>query len=397
MKRALFVFGVLIALHSPVAALDDGAFEQALSLAAEKRYPEAREMLEPLLRREPGNPRARLLHGILRVREGRLSEAIEAFETLRNDFPEMSEPYNNLAVLHAMEGRLEVAREILLATLERRPNAVAYANLGDVYAKLSQRAYERARALDAGDDPRPQREMDTTPVLPASPDSPPAASRGGRPPEPREPVAGPAATAEDGAPSAAGAGEPGHAAESRELAAASPDGLSGPGESREAAGTPPGAPDTTAVAGRCARVGGFPDRRAVADAALWLQSNGVEVVEVRHEERQVASTYRIYLPPIESREEAVGKLREIRARGVRDVALIRDGEFAGGISFGIYRKADNLHRRVAELDRLGYTVKSHPVDVEAVEEYTIRARTGMLDPAWAARFPGTVIRTVDCG
>ena len=128
----------------------DGAFERALLLAAEERDPEAREVLDPLLQRDPDHTRARLLHGVLRAREGRVGHAIEIFETLRRDHPDMSEPYNNLAVLYTVEGRLDDARRILLESLERRPDAVTWVNLGEVYAKLAHDANERARELDAG-------------------------------------------------------------------------------------------------------------------------------------------------------------------------------------------------------------------------------------------------------
>ena len=127
----------------------EGAFERALLLTAEERHSEAREVLDPLLQRDPNHTQARLLHGVLRAREGRVGDAIEIFETIRRDHPDMSEPYNNLAVLYAVEGRLDDARRILLESLERRPDAVTYANLGKVYARLAQDANERARELDA--------------------------------------------------------------------------------------------------------------------------------------------------------------------------------------------------------------------------------------------------------
>ena len=130
--------------------VDEGAFERALLLAAEERDSEAREVLDPLLQQDPTHTRARLLHGVLRAREGRVGHAIKVFETLKRDNPDMSEPYNNLAVLYTVEGRLDDARKILLESLERRPDAVTYANLGAVYEKLAHDANERARELDAG-------------------------------------------------------------------------------------------------------------------------------------------------------------------------------------------------------------------------------------------------------
>ena len=128
----------------------EDALGRALSLAIEERHSEAREILDPLLERDPGNTRARVLHGVLRAREGRVKDAIEVFEQLKRDNPDMPEPYNNLAVLYTVEGRLDDARRVLLESLERRPDPITYASLGEVYTKLARDANERARELDAG-------------------------------------------------------------------------------------------------------------------------------------------------------------------------------------------------------------------------------------------------------
>ena len=144
----------------------EDALGRALSLATEERHSEAREILDPLLERDPDNTRARLLHGVLRAREGRVKDAIEIFEQLKRDNPDMPESYNNLAVLYTVEGRLDDARKILLESLERRPDPITYASLGEVYTKLARDANERARELDAGVLTSPNRA--TTPVAESS-------------------------------------------------------------------------------------------------------------------------------------------------------------------------------------------------------------------------------------
>ena len=451
MKTLPCAFAALAAILASGVVLGDDAFERAHSLAIEERYEEAREVLDPLLERLPDHPRARLLHGVLRVREGRIAEAVAVFEALRRDHPDMVEPYNNLAVLHAVEGRLEDARAILLAALERRPDATVYANLADVYGKLARRAYERAREIEAGGGA--SREPGAAAMLPATPGG--SAQTGATSAGTADAGAADAGTADAGtarraaamtpedaaapspditaaASSGSGAGsDSGSAAAAAAMADGRADGESAPAtstsgartdaesassgsgsaavgqapgaEPRDAGGAAAGAlPPTASTAGAfCAHTGGFQGRRDVAEAALWLQSYGAEVLEVRHEERRVASSYRVYLPPFESRDAALAKLHEIRDQGVRDVALIGDGELANGISFGIFRDADNMHRRVAAIDRLGYTVRSLEVDVEDVKEYVIKARAGgtpdALDAAWAAQFPDRPLRVVHCG
>ena len=59
-------------------------------------------------------------------------------------------PHNNLAVLYAQKGEYELARDELEAAISAAPDyAVAYENLGDVYARLAALNYEKALARDA--------------------------------------------------------------------------------------------------------------------------------------------------------------------------------------------------------------------------------------------------------
>ena len=170
-RRALIAFGVLAATLLWSGPLASDQIDDALSLVAQERYPEARAALDALLEREPEAPRVRVLHGILLAREGNFIDAIAIFEGLRDERPDMFEAYNNLAVLYAGLGRLDVARRALIAAVELKSDAVLYANLGDVYMRLAQRAYARARELSFEDAAATERggDADAAAVYPVTP------------------------------------------------------------------------------------------------------------------------------------------------------------------------------------------------------------------------------------
>ena len=113
---------------------------------------EAMAKLDELLAARPKDAQLRFLKGVLLAEANRDGEAIEVFTRLNEDYPELAEPYNNLAVLYAGQGLYDKALLALEAAVRANPQyATAYANLGDIHARLAVQAYARARALDAND------------------------------------------------------------------------------------------------------------------------------------------------------------------------------------------------------------------------------------------------------
>jgi Flp pilus assembly protein TadD len=77
----------------------------------------------------------------------RLSEAEAIYQRMTMRFPELPEPWNNLAALYVRRGELDQARRALEQAIMINPKyAVAQANLGDVQMSLALRAYQRAAA-----------------------------------------------------------------------------------------------------------------------------------------------------------------------------------------------------------------------------------------------------------
>ena len=75
-------------------------------------------------------------------------------------YPELPEPYNNLATLYAGAGKLEAAKENLEMALKIAPkDSIAMFNLAEIYTRLAAENYKNAYALNRklGDAPRKQK------------------------------------------------------------------------------------------------------------------------------------------------------------------------------------------------------------------------------------------------
>ncbi|CAN5475899.1 hypothetical protein BH11PSE7_BH11PSE7_00220 [soil metagenome] len=100
---------------------------------------------------KPRDPQMRFLKGVILTESGKPGDAITTFTKLTEDYPELPEPYNNLAVLYAGQSQFDKARAALEMAIRTNPSyATAHENLGDVYAKLASQAYSKALQLDAG-------------------------------------------------------------------------------------------------------------------------------------------------------------------------------------------------------------------------------------------------------
>ncbi|MBK6322846.1 tetratricopeptide repeat protein [Candidatus Aalborgicola defluviihabitans] len=99
---------------------------------------------------KPRDPQMRFLKGVIQRDSGKTNDAIATFTHLTEDFPELPEPYNNLAVMYAGQSQYDKARTALEMAIRTNPSyATAHENLGDVYAKLASQAYNKALQLDA--------------------------------------------------------------------------------------------------------------------------------------------------------------------------------------------------------------------------------------------------------
>jgi tetratricopeptide (TPR) repeat protein len=139
---------VVGALWAPLAHADD--YTEVNRLVRAGQTGEALSKADQYLAGKPRDPQMRFLKGVILAETGKTNDAIALFSKLTEDYPELPEPYNNLAVLYAGQSQFDKARTALEMAIRTNPSyATAHENLGDVYAKLASQSYSKALQLDS--------------------------------------------------------------------------------------------------------------------------------------------------------------------------------------------------------------------------------------------------------
>ncbi|MBI5430274.1 MAG: tetratricopeptide repeat protein [Nitrosomonadales bacterium] len=146
-RHAVPLAGALLLCVASVAHADD--LEDANKLFRQGQHEQALNKTNTYLAGKPKDAQARFLKGLILTEQGKVNDAIKLFSALTEDYPELPEPYNNLAVLYASQGQYDKAKLSLEMAIRTHPSyATAHENLGDIYAKMASQAYDRALQLD---------------------------------------------------------------------------------------------------------------------------------------------------------------------------------------------------------------------------------------------------------
>lgn len=115
------------------------------NLLKQKDWNNAIKEIEIAIKANPKNVQLVFVKSRVLIDQGQLEQARLTLVSLTEKYPELPEPYNNLAVLYANAGKLELARENLEMSLKLSPNdAIALQNLGDIYSKMASQSYGKA-------------------------------------------------------------------------------------------------------------------------------------------------------------------------------------------------------------------------------------------------------------
>jgi tetratricopeptide (TPR) repeat protein len=142
---------LILALSCATLAIHAEEYQNVNQLMAAGKLGEAMNKADAFLSTKPADLQMRFLKGVLQRNASKQTEAIATFIKLTEDYPALSKPYNNLAVIYAGQSQFDKARAALEMAIRTNPSyATAYENLCDVYVRLAGQTYSKALELDIG-------------------------------------------------------------------------------------------------------------------------------------------------------------------------------------------------------------------------------------------------------
>ncbi|MDK9702732.1 MAG: tetratricopeptide repeat protein [Sulfuritalea sp.] len=146
----LLASAVSVTLLALAPAVHADALQDISKQIKQGQHAQALEQVDKYLAGKPKDAQGRFLKGIVLTEMNKPNEAITVFSKLTEDYPELPEPYNNLAVIYAQQKQYDKAKQALEMAIRTHPSyATAHENLGDIYARLASQAYDKALQIDS--------------------------------------------------------------------------------------------------------------------------------------------------------------------------------------------------------------------------------------------------------
>jgi tetratricopeptide (TPR) repeat protein len=147
-KVVILICAGFLALSPALVRAD--TLQEANRLMKQGQLGPALEKTDQVLAAKPKDAQARFMKGLILTEMNRHNDAIVVFTRLTEDYPELPEPYNNLAVLYAQQRQFDKAKNALEMAIRTHPSyATAHENLGDIYARMASQAYDKALQIDS--------------------------------------------------------------------------------------------------------------------------------------------------------------------------------------------------------------------------------------------------------
>jgi len=140
---------IILFLLSSVTIFSQSNTDEIKLLLKKGNYNSAETLVNTEINNNLNDPELLFYRGIIETNLGKNNKAIDTFRELTERFPELPEPFNNLAVLYAEKGQFRLSKEILEQAIKTNPSYLtAHINLGDIYTKMASEAYNKALEID---------------------------------------------------------------------------------------------------------------------------------------------------------------------------------------------------------------------------------------------------------
>ncbi len=143
------IISICLSILCVAASYAQSSYDEIQLLINQGQFKNALNLTEDELASNKSDIKLQFMKGLILTRLDQFSEAEQVFIQLTTDNPDLPEPFNNLAVVYAAQGKYVEAEAALKNAINTHPSyATAHENLGDIYAKMASRAYNQALELD---------------------------------------------------------------------------------------------------------------------------------------------------------------------------------------------------------------------------------------------------------
>ncbi len=125
----------------------------------------------------------------------------------------------------------------------------------------------------------------------------------------------------------------------------------------------------------CYSLGPFVDKKQAESVRAILTGAGIKANRrVSKDARRKA--YWVLLPPAESREAAQKSVARLKQLKVDDYFMVVSGEKTNAVSLGVFSKFESAHRRIKDMQELGFKPKFEKVELPKREYWWDWPRDG---------------------
>jgi hypothetical protein len=117
---------------------------------------------------------------------------------------------------------------------------------------------------------------------------------------------------------------------------------------------------------RCFRFGPYTNPALLRRAHARLQAQAIPA-RVREVPAGEPRGWRVFMPPLASQAEAEARVARMRAAGIDDLLVLRDGDDANAIALGQYSSEASARRRQQALAAAGHVAQVAPIGDVAVQ------------------------------